>query len=364
MGRKPDPRFWCSRRVLVTGHTGFKGGWVCHWLRSLGAEVHGVSVDPGSYPNLFEQANVESTLASDARIDIRDLAALTQFIDEIGPDVILHLAAQPLVIESYRQPIETISTNVIGTANVLEASRLSETVKATLVITTDKVYANNEWFYPYREIDQLGGTDPYSASKAAAEIIVGAYQRSYGGASDTQSINCATARAGNVIGGGDWSEQRLLPDILRSAASGSRLHIRNPEATRPWQHVLDPLCGYLVLLETMFATPATNSSSAWNFGPAPVRGWSVLQVVRAVEQRLNVRLNVQMDQGLQFSETQTLAVDSSKAIRALDWAPEWDTESAIERTLEWHMELIRGGDMASFTIHQIKDYEVGLDRVQ
>ena len=255
--------FWNGKTVFVTGHTGFKGGWIAHWLSELGACVHGYALNPPTTPNFFTETNLQERLVGANIGDIRDLGLLDKAIKQSKPDIVIHMAAQPLVRESYNTPVETFSANVMGTVNVLEASRRVGTVKAIVNITTDKCYDNKEWIWPYRESDRLGGHDPYSASKACAEIVAAAYRSSFLSDAD---IQLASVRAGNVIGGGDWATDRLIPDFLRALDAGETLKIRSPNAVRPWQHVLEPLSGYLMLAEQLYEQ-GEPFAEAWNFGP-------------------------------------------------------------------------------------------------
>lgn len=348
---------WSSRRVLVTGHTGFKGGWLTHWLSLLGADVHGLALDPLATPNLFEVARVESSLAADERGDIFELDQVKRVITSAQPEVVFHLAAQPLVRESYADPLGTLRTNVLGTANVLEAVRACPSVRAVVVITTDKVYRNREWQHAYREPDELGGVDPYSASKACAELVVASYMASYFTGLAGSSPAVATVRAGNVIGGGDWSVDRLLPDCLRAADADEPLSLRFPTATRPWQHVLDPLAGYLALAEQLLASGQNALPSTWNFGPDAAGTMSVRSVVGLIEQALGQTLQVVTEADTNSPhEAGLLSLDSSQARSLLGWAPRWDVQEAVQRTLDWHQAWKGGADMASFTRLQITDY--------
>jgi CDP-glucose 4,6-dehydratase len=352
--RTPD---WSSRRALVTGHTGFKGGWLSHWLSLLGADVHGMAFDPITTPNLFEVTGVKSTLATDERGDVTDLEQVRRVLTAVQPEVVFHLAAQPLVRESYADPLGTLRTNVLGTANVLEAVRSCPSVRAVIVITTDKVYRNKEWQHAYREPDELGGIDPYSASKACAELVVASYVASYFTGLDGHSPAIATVRAGNVIGGGDWSIDRLLPDCLRAADANEPLSLRFPSATRPWQHVLDPLAGYLALAEQLLEFGQKALPSTWNFGPDAAGTMSVRSVVGLIEQALRqpIKVVTETDTNLPH-EAGLLALDSSQARSLLGWSPKWDVQEAVRRTVDWHQAWKGGADMASFTQSQIADY--------
>ena len=358
-GRLPDPRFWAGRSVLVTGHTGFKGGWLCHWLQELGAEIHGLSLDPVSSPCMFDASSVGAILTSDRRHDVGDLAELRNFVMASEPDVVFHMAAQPLVPRGYEDPVGTWVTNVMGTVNVLEAVRSCPSVRSVVVVTTDKVYRNREWLFPYRESDELGGRDPYSASKAAAEFASESYRHSFFSGASTDTAVLATARAGNVIGGGDWSVDRLVPDVLRALDDEVPLRLRNPGATRPWQHVLDPLAGYLLLAESLQDAGRGEFPHEWNFGPDSAANVSVMDVVKAIMEwsgSLAPRVVADGDPSL---EAQQLALDSSRSRTILGWRPMWDFQEALARTLDWHRRWKSGEDMATVTTSQIRDYVTG-----
>jgi CDP-glucose 4,6-dehydratase len=343
--------FWAGKSVFLTGHTGFKGGWLALWLHSMGARVHGFALAPPTEPSLFAVSGVEHHLASHCIGDIRDAATLSAALVAAKPDIVFHLAAQPLVRRSYAEPEATFATNVMGTVNLLQAVRAAPSVRDVVNVTTDKCYANNEWLWPYREGEALGGHDPYSASKAAAEIVTGAMRASFlAGA----GVRVATARAGNVIGGGDWAEDRLLPDFFRSVMAGKSLAVRYPGATRPWQHVLEPLAGYLALAEQL-ATDAEGFDNAWNFGPAD-------EDARPVEWLLT-RLCAQLPgaewhrlDGEKVHEAGYLKLDSSRARHLLGWTPRWNLEAALAATVAWHRHWQAGADMASVCLDQIRDY--------
>lgn len=346
-----------GKRVLVTGHTGFKGSWLSLWLHELGASVHGFSLEPPTTPSLFQEGRVDRFLASHRIGDIRDLPALRAAFDAVRPDVVMHLAAQPLVRLSYATPIDTFATNVIGTANVLEAARQTGGVQAFVSVTTDKCYLNREWHWGYREDEALGGHDPYSASKACAELVTAAYRTSYHG---DGSPWIASARAGNVIGGGDWALDRLVPDALRALASGKEMVIRHPGATRPWQHVLEPLAGYVALAERLM-TDGAAVASAWNFGPedADVRpvAW-ILDELR----RLRPALAWRQDGGEQVHEAGFLKLDSSRAKALLDWRPRWSLATALEQTVDWFSAWQSGTDVAETCFGQIAAYRGSVAR--
>jgi CDP-glucose 4,6-dehydratase len=347
---------WRDLDVFVTGHTGFKGSWLCHWLRKLGCKVHGFALDPPTEPNMFSVARVADILASDVRADLRDPDAVASALHRANPHVIFHLAAQPLVREGYRDPIGTISTNVLGTANVLEAARKAPSLKAVVVVTTDKVYENREWLHPYSETDPLGGYDPYSASKAAAEIISASYRSSYFAQHDAARI--ATARAGNVIGGGDWGKDRLIPDCMTSFASGTPVELRNPKSVRPWQHVLEPLSGYIALAEKLVQTEQSGFDRSWNFGPDSVDDAEVGAVAKLAAEIWGEAADVQLAEnaGPQPHEAGLLRLDSTLARTSLGWTPKWTLPAALEQTVAWQKAWRRGDDMAAVTASQIDTY--------
>ena len=347
-----NPAFWRGRRVFLTGHTGFKGGWLSLWLAELGAEVHGYALAPPTEPNLFTTAGVEKRLAASTLADIRDAAKLEQAMQAARPEVVLHLAAQPLVRQSYAEPVETFAVNVMGTVNLLEAVRRTPGVKAVVNVTTDKCYENREWVWPYRENEALGGHDPYSSSKACSELVTAAWRRSF---LDAAGVQLASARAGNVIGGGDWAADRLLPDFLRSLDAGKPLVVRSPQATRPWQHVLEPLSGYLMLAERL-CTEGAAFAEAWNFGPDEADARPVEWIVETLCARMT-DATWQRDTAPQPHEAHTLRLDSAKAHARLGWQPRWNLQRALEATLDWHQAWKAGTDMADFSLRQIRAYE-------
>jgi len=350
---------WANRSVFVTGHTGFKGGWLSLWLHHLGAQVHGFSLNPPTSPSLFEVARVDRSLTADTRADLADRDAVQRALEQAQPEVVFHLAAQPLVRESYRDPIGTLATNVMGTAHLLEAVRAVHTVRAVVIITTDKVYENREWPYPYREVDPLGGYDPYSASKAAVELIAASYRVSFfTDTKDRHPVHIATARAGNVIGGGDWASDRLVPDCLRAFERGEPVRLRYPQAVRPWQHVLESLSGYLLLAEKLIGRDAFLYANAWNFGPDATRDATVGEIAQAIaclwgkEARLELDIEVQHPH-----EAGLLRLDTSRARGALDWRPCWSLKQALQATVDWHRSWIEGEDMHKKSLTQISDYQ-------
>lgn len=344
-------KFWINKKVLVTGHTGFKGGWISHWLCELGASVHGYSLESPTQPNFFTETHLSNRLASSTIGDVRNVALLTSSLKKAEPDIIIHMAAQPLVRDSYNAPVETFAVNLMGTVNILEAARQVGTAKAIVNITTDKCYENKEWLWPYRENDHLGGHDPYSASKACAEIATTAYRNSF---LAEAGIHLATVRAGNVIGGGDWASNRLIPDFLRALDKGQALRIRSPNAVRPWQHVLEPLSGYLLLAEKLYSNGAC-FAEAWNFGPNDEDAKPVSWVVEKLcEKTPGSRWETKNTR--QPHEARLLKLDSSKAKARLGWAPRWNLETALNKTIEWHKAWCVRDDMASVVSQQIQSY--------
>lgn len=347
----PSPDFWRGKRVLLTGHTGFKGSWLALWLHRLGADVVGVSMPPEASPNLFELAGIESLCRSHF-CDIRDSEALAALVRQSAPDVVLHLAAQSLVRTSYREPLRTFATNIQGTANLLDALRGSESVKVAVVVTTDKVYQNLERQRPFTEADPLGGHDPYSASKAASEIIIASYRDAY---LAERGVALASARAGNVIGGGDWSDDRLVPDAIRAWNQGMALEVRRPQGVRPWQHVLEPLSGYLRLAEALWRQPAL--AGAYNFGPetseaAPVR--EVIELARSVYGRGEVNWGDGSDGP---HEAGWLSLEIAKSKQQLGVSPRWNLAQTVGRTMDWYRLQAQGGEAAALCAADIAAYE-------
>jgi CDP-glucose 4,6-dehydratase len=347
----PNGQLWKGRRVLVTGHTGFKGAWLCAWLHRLGAQVLGYSQAPqkDEYP-LFHGCQLGRRIRSHFG-DVLDLTGLTRLADDFRPEAVLHLAAQPLVRKSYSEPVSTYATNVMGTVHVLELARLIPSVKAAVIITTDKCYQNNEWVWPYRETDRLGGHDPYSNSKACAELVVDAYRRSF---LQAQGVLLASARAGNVIGGGDFAEDRLIPDAVRAFQAAQPLHIRSPHATRPWQHVLDPLRGYVMLAERLIQGEA-RFAEAFNFGPASEH--TVGEVVHRVSALWGSSARVTVEPDPQHHEASRLHLDSSKATHLLGWRPCMELEQALERTIDFYRRWHQGEDPWQLMQDQLAELE-------
>ena len=339
--------FWRDRRVLVTGHTGFKGSWLTLWLSAMGAEVTGLSDGMPTDPCLFELARVHEDVRT-IRADVRDAAAVRHAVTECRPEVVLHLAAQSLVRRSFQEPRETFAVNVMGTVNVLDAVRVVPGVHAVVNVTSDKCYENRDWEWAYREDEPMGGHDPYSSSKGASELVTSAYRRSF--FADPDGPRLASARAGNVIGGGDWGADRLIPDIMRSALAGETAQIRNPHATRPWQHVLNPLSGYLVLAERLWTDPA--AATGWNFGPAEDESRPVGWIAERL-QALWPDVAWAADPAEHPHEAHHLRVDSARARARLGWAPGWALERALESIAEWYAALRAGQDMRDVTLAQL-----------
>ena len=352
MARLPAAAFWSGKRVLLTGHTGFKGGWLAIWLSRLGAEVTGFALPPESSPNLYGVAGVRDFV--DSRIgDIRDLSLLQSVARTVRPEIVLHLAAQPLVPTSYAEPVATFETNLMGTVNVLEVARDSPDVRVVLVITTDKVYAENSGHSSYVEADRLGGHDPYSASKAACELAVASYRDSFLVRHD---IRAATCRAGNVIGGGDWSPNRLIPDAVRAWQAGEPVALRNPSYIRPWQHVLEPLAGYLVLAESLWESRV--EPGAFNFGPRPGQEVDVANLVDMARRSYGLQDNqVQVDGASLGAENPWLSLDPSKAESALQ-LPRWPLEMSVERTMAWYRRQAEGEFGPELCIDDIEAFGV------
>ena len=348
---------WRGKRVFLTGHTGFKGGWLALWLHALGAEVRGYSLDPSTDPNLFHVARLDR-LIDDVRGDIRDGAKLDRAIGEFAPEVVFHLAAQPLVRLSYADPIGTYETNVIGTARVLDAVRRCASVRAVVCVTTDKCYENKEWLWGYRETDPMGGYDPYSSSKACAEMVAAAFRQSYFHPAKLAEhrVAVATARAGNVIGGGDWSQDRLIPDLVRGFLAGETVRIRRPRAIRPWQHVLEPIDGYLRLAEQMLTGEATYAT-AYNFGPPDDDARPVEWIAEKMTQFWGAGASWVLDPDPGVHEAGYLKLDASRARAELSWRPRLHLETALMWLVEWYRAWQSGAEMQALTLAQIRQYE-------
>lgn len=346
-----NAEFWRGKRVFMTGHTGFKGSWLSLWLQSLGAEVHGFALPPPTEPSLFAAARVADGMVSTLG-DIRDSTAVAQAMADARPDIVFHLAAQPLVRLGYADPVLTYGTNVMGTVNVLEAARRSGGLRCIVNVTTDKCYENREWVWGYREDEPMGGHDPYSNSKGCSELVTSAYRRSYF-REDGPAL--ASARAGNVIGGGDWAADRLVPDMLRAFERSEPAVIRHPSATRPWQHVLEPLSGYMTLAERMWFGPRAHAE-AWNFGPAEGDARPVRFIVERLAGLWGEGARWELDGGVHPHEAQYLKLDISKARQRLDWHPRWNLDVALEHVVEWHRAWLRGDDIRSTCLHQINAF--------
>lgn len=348
--------FWKGRRVFITGNTGFKGSWLSLWLNHLGADVAGYALAPSTTPNLFDVARIGSFVPT-TLADICDLEKLTAALRHHHPEVIIHLAAQPLVRASYATPLETYRTNVLGTATLLEASRFCDSVRAIVVVTTDKCYENREWVWAYRENDALGGHDPYSSSKACAELVVSSWRKSFFPPAEywKHHVAVATARAGNVIGGGDWSADRLIPDIVRSFLAGDCVTVRNPKATRPWQHVLEPLHGYLLIAQHLIERGVA-CGQAWNFGPHYEDAKPVEWLVERIVAQWGSKTSWRIDLSEQPHEAQTLKLDWTKARHDLGWSPVMSLDEALKATVDWYRAWTDGAEMKTYTERQIRQY--------
>jgi CDP-glucose 4,6-dehydratase len=344
--------FWSGKTVLVTGHTGFKGAWLCTWLLARGAKVHGLALTPDTTPALFDQLGLASRMGHMLG-DIRDSDLVARRVAEIAPDVIFHLAAQPVVRRSYRDPIETWGTNVMGTVNLLDSLRTVALPCAVVVVTTDKVYANREWEHAYRETDRLGGHDPYSASKAATEIVVDSYRKSF---FSDGLVRIATARAGNVIGGGDWAEDRIMPDLARALTNGQSLAVRNPRSIRPWQHVVDPLSGYMMLAEKLSTSDHTIWQGPFNFGPEATDQRDVASLVTQALQDWPGRW-IDASTATAAHEAGRLSLAIEKTRTVLGWTPRWDFDRTVAETVGWYRAVAEGADARDLTERQIADYE-------
>lgn len=349
-----QPAFWQGKRVLITGHTGFKGSWLALWLHNLGAKVFGYALPPPNEPNLFSLANVASR-ATSVYGDVRNIAGLRTLVKEASPQIIFHLAAQSVVRASYAEPVETYTTNVIGTVNLLEVMRNCNDLRAAVIVTSDKCYENQEWLWGYRENEPMGGRDPYSSSKGCAELVTAAYRASFFSSKiNGNYVGIATARAGNVIGGGDWTKDRLIPDIMRAIIASRPVVIRNPHAIRPWQHVLEPLAGYLLLAERLWDF-GSDFSEGWNFGPAdqdvrPVQ-WIADRLVDQWGGRIEYSKEVE-----QPHEANYLKLDSAKARARLGWSPRWDIHTALDYITNWYRGYQANTDMETVVLSQISQY--------
>jgi len=343
--------FWKGKKVFITGHTGFKGSWMCLWLESMGADIAGYSLEPLSSPNLFTEADVAKNIKN-TFADIRDLSALTNAISSFNPEIVIHMAAQPLVRQSYKDPVETFSTNIMGTVNLLDAIRRLDSVKAVVNVTTDKCYENKEWLWAYREDEPMGGHDPYSSSKACSELVTRAFTKSYYSES---KIALASARAGNVIGGGDWSDDRLIPDILLAFQENNPVVIRNPKSTRPWQHVLEPIHGYLLLAERLY-NGDQNFSEAWNFGPKEEDSRSVEWILDEMVLRWGDGALWVNDSNDNPHEANYLKLDISKANAKLGWTPKWSLDITLGHIISWHKDWIKKMPARELCLAQIDKF--------
>ena len=347
-----NPGFWAGKRVFLTGHTGFKGSWASILLADMGAHVKGYALTPPTSPALFEEARVAEMMESQVG-DIRDPETLRTSMMAFNPDIVIHMAAQPLVRLSFREPVQTYSTNVMGTVHVLEAARACPNLRAVLNVTSDKCYENREWEWGYREHEPMGGFDPYSNSKGCAELVTSAYRRSF--FADPDGPQLASGRAGNVIGGGDWADDRLIPDALRSFPDGTPVVIRNPQAIRPWQHVLEPIGGYLVLVQALYEHGAAYADG-WNFGPQDEDARPVSWILDRLVQHWGEDAAWTLDTGAQPHEARFLKLDVSKAATHLGWHPTWGLEEVLGRIVRWHRAYLQGDDMRSTCLAEIKDY--------
>jgi len=356
--------FWQGKRVFLTGHTGFKGSWLCLWLHKLGAHVTGYALAPPTTPSLFELARIDPLITS-IIADIRDLERLSAELTADEPEIVIHMAAQPLVRDSYKIPVDTYGINVMGTVHLLEAIRKCPSIRAVVNVTTDKVYENREWVWGYRENEPFGGHDPYSNSKACSELVTAAFRSSYfnPGDYDRHGVAVATARAGNVIGGGDWATDRLIPDIIRSILAGDPVQIRNPLAIRPWQHVLEPLSGYLTLAQKLYES-GPEFAEGWNFGSAENDTKPVEWIVRRMCELHGNGSRYEIDGGNHPHEAHYLKLDCSKARSRLDWQPRWDLNKALTSIIAWVTVYLADGDVRKCCLEQITEYELTKGRLR
>ena len=365
MGRRKSPledlaintEFWRERSVFLTGHTGFKGGWIAHWLVHLGARVHGFSLAPSTTPNFYTETKLSALLETSKIGDIRNFSAVKSAMELAKPSIVIHMAAQPIVRESYITPVETFSTNVMGTLNILEVVRQLGSVEAVINITSDKCYENLEHNRSFNESDCLGGHDPYSSSKACAEILTASYRKSF---FTSDGIRLASARAGNCIGGGDWTADRLLPDFFRALEDKSTLLVRSPDAVRPWQHVLEPISGYLTLAENL-VNKGCKFDGAWNFGPDERDTKSVAWIVEYLSKKIS-GASWEFQNVDYLHEANILRINCSKAKSQLNWRPRWDIKSSVDKTIEWYKGWKNNLDLQAITVSQIKEYSKKLDK--
>lgn len=347
-----NPSFWKGKRVFLTGHTGFKGSWLAIWLQEMDAVVKGYSLSPMTSPNLFEEASVGNNMESEIA-DIRDLQLITNSLVDFEPDIVIHMAAQPLVRLSYKEPVETYSTNVMGTLNLLEATRKCKKIKAIVAVTTDKCYENKELDRGYKEEEPMGGHDPYSSSKGCCELLISSYRRSFFNKSDTPAL--ASVRAGNVIGGGDWSEDRLIPDILNAFEKSKKVIVRNPLSVRPWQHVLEPLSGYLVLAEQLYLN-GEQYAEAWNFGPQDEDCKNVEYILDRMVDNWGKGASWKLDNNSNPHEANFLKLDISKAAKKLQWEPKWNLDFTLKSIISWHKKWLSGKNIKEVCISEINRY--------
>ncbi len=350
---KVNPLFWKGKKVYVTGHTGFKGSWLCLWLQDMGAIVKGFALEPNTNPNLFTFAKVGQNMDSEIG-DITDLKHIADSMIAFNPEVLIHMAAQPLVRLSYQEPVLTYATNVMGTVNVLEAARKCINLKAIVSVTTDKCYENKEWAWGYRENEAMGGHDPYSSSKGCAELVTSAYRNSFFNSPNQASL--ASARAGNVIGGGDWSDDRLIPDILKAFEKNEPVIVRNPMSTRPWQHVLEPLSGYLVLAEHLYEEGIAYAE-AWNFGPKDEDCKSVNWILDKMVSKWGKGASWELDKNNNPHEAGYLKLDCSKAAMQLNWRPKWNLEETLESIINWQQNFLTGKNSKELCLREIAKYQ-------
>jgi CDP-glucose 4,6-dehydratase len=349
---KVNPSFWKGKKVYLTGHTGFKGSWLSLWLQMMGVNLKGYSLAPNTNPNLFTKAGVSKNMESEIG-DIRDLSRISKSIQDFNPDILIHMAAQPLVRLSYKEPVETFSTNVMGTVNVLEAARKCPNLKAIVSVTTDKCYENKEWDWAYRESEPMGGQDPYSSSKGCAELVTYAYKQSF--FNTIESASLASARAGNVIGGGDWADDRLIPDILKAFERSEPVIIRNPLSTRPWQHVLEPLSAYLVLAEHLYIY-GDQFAEGWNFGPKDDDCKPVSWILDKMVNKWGNGASWNLDNNNNPHEAKFLKLDCSKAANRLKWQPKWNLEYSLGLIMNWHQNYLSNGDIKEECLKEINNY--------
>lgn len=345
-----------NRKILITGHTGFKGSWLCLLLYKLGADVYGYALEPPTKPSMFKEARIDELVTSFIG-DVRDLDYLQKVMQRVQPEIVIHMAAQPLVRESYKIPVETYAINVMGTVHLLEACRNTPSVKAIVNVTTDKCYENKEWHWGYRESEPMGGYDPYSNSKGCSELVTSAYRNSYFNPSEYEKhgVAVASARSGNVIGGGDWADDRLIPDFIRAISKGEKVKIRSPYAIRPWQHVLEPLNGYLILAAKLF-TDGAAYSQGWNFGPDDSDAQNVEWIIKTICEMWGKGALFEIDTNPQPHEANYLKLDCSKAKAELGWFPKWDIETALKTIVEWNKAYLKGENIREVTINQINQY--------